>query len=33
METFVRQHNNVDISIAVSTSAGLITPIVFDAGT
>ena len=31
MDTFVRQNNNVDVSIAVSTEAGLITPIVFDA--
>uniref|UniRef100_A0A914QJX2 Acetyltransferase component of pyruvate dehydrogenase complex n=1 Tax=Panagrolaimus davidi TaxID=227884 RepID=A0A914QJX2_9BILA len=31
MDTFVRQNNNVDISVAVSTEAGLITPIVFDA--
>jgi pyruvate dehydrogenase E2 component (dihydrolipoamide acetyltransferase) len=31
MDTFVRQNNNVDISVAVSTDAGLITPIVFDA--
>ena len=27
---FVR-HHNVDVSVAVSTSSGLITPIVFDA--
>lgn len=33
MDTFIRQHNRVDVSIAVSTEAGLITPIVFDAHT
>lgn len=33
MDTFVRQNNNVDVSVAVSTDAGLITPIVFDAHT
>jgi len=31
METFIRQFNNVDISVAVSTDGGLITPILFDA--
>ena len=30
-ETFIRQYNNVDVSVAVSTDAGLITPIVFGA--
>ena len=30
-DTFIRQYNVVDISIAVSTDNGLITPIVFDA--
>lgn len=30
-ETFIRQHNKVDISVAVATEAGLITPIVADA--
>ena len=30
-ETFIRQYNVVDISIAVSTDNGLITPIIFDA--
>lgn len=30
-ETFIRQYNAVDISVAVSTDNGLITPIVFDA--
>ncbi|KAE9553063.1 hypothetical protein FO519_003743 [Halicephalobus sp. NKZ332] len=33
MDTFVRQNNNVDVSVAVSTDAGLITPIVFNAHT
>ena len=28
---FIRQYDNVDISVAVSTGTGLITPIVFDA--
>ncbi|XP_078490248.1 dihydrolipoyllysine-residue acetyltransferase component of pyruvate dehydrogenase complex, mitochondrial [Ciona intestinalis] len=32
-DTFIRQHNTVDMSIAVSTDTGLITPIVFDANT
>jgi len=31
MDTFIRQFNNVDISVAVSTDGGLITPILFDA--
>lgn len=31
METFIRQNHNVDISIAVATDGGLITPIVFGA--
>lgn len=31
METFIRQFDNVDVSIAVSTPTGLITPIVFGA--
>ncbi|RWS06379.1 2-oxoglutarate dehydrogenase complex component E2l-like protein [Dinothrombium tinctorium] len=29
--TFIRQFHNVDVSVAVSTDAGLITPIVFNA--
>jgi pyruvate dehydrogenase E2 component (dihydrolipoamide acetyltransferase) len=31
-ESFIRQYSSVDVSVAVSTEAGLITPIVFDAG-
>jgi pyruvate dehydrogenase E2 component (dihydrolipoamide acetyltransferase) len=31
MESFVRQNHNVDVSVAVSTEAGLITPIVHNA--
>ncbi|CAK9295361.1 unnamed protein product, partial [Gordionus sp. m RMFG-2023] len=31
METQIRQYYNVDVSVAVSTSAGLITPIIFNA--
>lgn len=31
MDTFIRQYNAVDVSVAVSTDKGLITPIVFDA--
>ncbi|XP_069470391.1 dihydrolipoyllysine-residue acetyltransferase component of pyruvate dehydrogenase complex, mitochondrial isoform X2 [Ambystoma mexicanum] len=31
MDTVIRQHHVVDISVAVSTPAGLITPIVFNA--
>ncbi|GFY78103.1 dihydrolipoyllysine-residue acetyltransferase component of pyruvate dehydrogenase complex, mitochondrial [Trichonephila inaurata madagascariensis] len=30
-DTFIRQYNSVDVSVAVSTDAGLITPIVFRA--
>ncbi|KAG9510351.1 Dihydrolipoyllysine-residue acetyltransferase component of pyruvate dehydrogenase complex, partial [Fragariocoptes setiger] len=30
-ETFIRQYNSVDVNVAVSTDAGLITPIVFNA--
>lgn len=30
---FIRQYKNVDVSVAVSTDSGLITPIVFDAET
>lgn len=30
-ETFIRQHNTVDLSVAVATENGLITPIVFGA--
>jgi pyruvate dehydrogenase E2 component (dihydrolipoamide acetyltransferase) len=30
-ETFIRQYNSVDVCVAVSTHAGLITPIVFEA--
>lgn len=30
-DTFIRQYNSVDISVAVSTESGLITPIVFGA--
>lgn len=31
MDTFIRRHYNVDISVAVATEAGLITPIVYGA--
>lgn len=31
MDTFIRQNHNIDISVAVSTDGGLITPIVFGA--
>lgn len=31
MSDFIRQHHNVDISVAVSAESGLITPIVFNA--
>ncbi|VDN37082.1 unnamed protein product [Cylicostephanus goldi] len=31
MDTFIRQNNNVDVSVAVSTPSGLITPIIFNA--
>lgn len=30
-DTYIRQYNSVDINVAVSTDAGLITPIVFGA--
>lgn len=30
-ETFIRQYNSVDVSVAVSTDTGLITPIIFNA--
>nr|XP_027199292.1 dihydrolipoyllysine-residue acetyltransferase component of pyruvate dehydrogenase complex, mitochondrial-like [Dermatophagoides pteronyssinus] len=30
-DTFIRQYNSVDISVAVSTDSGLITPIIFGA--
>jgi len=30
-ETFIRQYDSVDVSVAVSTDRGLITPIVFNA--
>jgi len=30
--TFIREHSAADISVAVATPSGLITPIVFDAG-
>ncbi|KAI3415872.1 Dlat1p [Globodera pallida] len=33
MDSFIRQHSAVDISVAVSTDVGLITPIIFDAHT
>jgi len=33
METFIRQYDQVDVSIAVATDAGLITPIIFNADT
>ncbi|KAL3088345.1 hypothetical protein niasHT_023905 [Heterodera trifolii] len=33
MGSFVRQHSSVDVSVAVSTDVGLITPIIFDAHT
>ncbi|OQV21692.1 Dihydrolipoyllysine-residue acetyltransferase component of pyruvate dehydrogenase complex, mitochondrial [Hypsibius exemplaris] len=33
MDTFIRQFSMVDVSVAVSTEAGLITPIVFGADT
>ena len=32
-DTYIRQYNNADISVAVSTDNGLITPIVFGANT
>ncbi|CAI2353397.1 unnamed protein product [Caenorhabditis sp. 36 PRJEB53466] len=31
MDTFIRENHHVDVSVAVSTPAGLITPIVFNA--
>jgi pyruvate dehydrogenase E2 component (dihydrolipoamide acetyltransferase) len=31
MDTFIRQYTNADISVAVSTEGGLITPIIFEA--
>lgn len=31
MDTYIRQYKNVDISVAVSTDKGLITPIIFEA--
>ncbi|XP_023937139.1 dihydrolipoyllysine-residue acetyltransferase component of pyruvate dehydrogenase complex, mitochondrial isoform X3 [Bicyclus anynana] len=31
MDTFIRQYSNVDVSVAVATPAGLITPIIFNA--
>ncbi|CAH2229968.1 jg14040 [Pararge aegeria aegeria] len=31
METFIRQYSNVDVSVAVATPSGLITPIIFNA--
>lgn len=31
MNTFIREYNDVDVSVAVSTDKGLITPIVFNA--
>lgn len=31
MTDFIRQHHNIDVSVAVSAEAGLITPIVFNA--
>lgn len=31
MDTFIRQNNTVDVSVAVSTDAGLITPIIAGA--
>lgn len=30
--TFIRKYTNADINMAVSTDAGLITPIIFNAG-
>lgn len=32
-ESFIRQYSNVDVSVAVSTERGLITPIIFNAET
>jgi len=31
MDTFIRQYSNVDVSVAVATDNGLITPIIFNA--
>ncbi|XP_045500498.1 dihydrolipoyllysine-residue acetyltransferase component of pyruvate dehydrogenase complex, mitochondrial isoform X3 [Colias croceus] len=31
MDTFIRQYSNVDVSVAVATPSGLITPILFNA--
>lgn len=31
MDSFVRQYKNVDVSVAVATDKGLITPIIFEA--
>lgn len=31
MDSFIRQNLNVDVSVAVSTDAGLLTPIIFNA--
>ncbi|KAI6198621.1 Acetyltransferase component of pyruvate dehydrogenase complex [Aphelenchoides besseyi] len=31
METFIRRNHSVDVSVAVSTDSGLLTPIIFDA--
>lgn len=31
MDTFIREYHKVDVSVAVSTESGLITPVVFDA--
>ncbi|GBP40037.1 Dihydrolipoyllysine-residue acetyltransferase component of pyruvate dehydrogenase complex, mitochondrial [Eumeta japonica] len=31
MDTFIRQYSNVDVSVAVATPSGLITPIIFSA--
>jgi len=33
METFIREFKTCDVSVAVNTGSGLITPIVFDADT
>lgn len=31
MDTFIREFKNVDVSVAVATDKGLITPIIFEA--
>lgn len=31
MDTYIRQYKNVDVSVAVATDKGLITPIIFEA--